>query len=76
MINFIKDFLAMVVSTMTWFLGFAIILTVFFLFQAGPTLDEALILVVFLVAFGLCLLGSRYSKRIKAALEYPFILFP
>jgi hypothetical protein len=76
MINFIKDFLAMVFATVTWFLGFAIIFTIFFLFQAGPTKDEAMILVAFIVVFSLCVLISRHNKRISTAMEYPFILFP
>ena len=69
-----KNFIAMVVATFIWALGFLILGTVYYLIEAGPTIEEFIFLgiVVGLFVFGIFL--SNKSERIKVALEFP--LFP
>jgi len=70
----IKNFLAMVVATAIWGLGFLIIFSVYYLFESGPVIEEFIFLgvVVLLFAGGIAL--TKRSARLKTALEYP--LFP
>ena len=69
--EFIKNFVALLVSTATWFAGLSgclgLIVSVF-TFDVFVLIASAGALCV----MGLGLLLGRYNKRIKVALEFPF----
>ena len=70
----LKNFIAMVVATTIWVLGLLIILSIYFLFEKGPVIEEWLFLAVCIGLFTIGILISRKSARLRTALEVP--LFP
>ena len=72
----IKNFLAMIFASFTWFLGVVILFSIYSLFAGGPSVVEGILVMVFMVIFGCCLLAAKYNERIRVALEFPFGLTP
>lgn len=69
--EFIKNFLALTISTVTWsagLVGIASTLIVVFTFDLFFLIPTAASLVI----VGLGMLAGKYNERIKAALEFPF----
>ena len=70
----LKNFIAMVVATTIWMLGFSVLFGAFFLFESGPQIEEVVFLVVVIILFSGGVYVSKKNKRLKTALEFP--LFP
>jgi hypothetical protein len=68
----VKNFIAMVVATVIWALAFSILITVYFLLDSGPSIEEGLFLVVVITLFTVGVFAAQRSERIKTALNFPF----
>jgi hypothetical protein len=71
MIDFLKNFLALIFSTIVWAAGLWALLSIYYFIVE---LDY-----FYLISLGICIviisagvLISRYNKRLQAALEFPF----
>ncbi len=69
----IKNFLAMVFATVVYLLAFSVIFSIYYLFEAGPTKDEFILMFILVSIFGICVKIANSNKRMQTALEYPFL---
>lgn len=70
----VKNYVAMVIATIIWVLGFSILAASFYLIESGPAIEELIFLGVVIALFVVGIYLSNKSERLKAALEFP--LFP
>jgi hypothetical protein len=70
----VLNFIAMIIATAVWCSGFGALLTLYFVFSERDFfyLSVSGALAVFAT---LGVIATRYSKRLKVAVEYPFIFF-
>lgn len=72
--EFIKNFLALMISTAVWFSGFIAIMNMYYLVAEQDVFYFWMLLICILV-IALGVLLGKYNLRVKAALEIPMGFF-
>jgi hypothetical protein len=72
--EFIKNFLALILSTAVWAAGLIAILSVYYIIIEQDVFYFGLLLLcIFIISIGV--LVGKYNVRVQAALEFPFGIF-
>lgn len=69
----IKNFLAMMLATVTWFSGFGILFSIYALLTNGVRGEEVMLLLALMAVFVGGIVAAYFNKRIRAAMEYPYL---
>ena len=72
--DFIKNFLALIVSTAVWLAGFIAVLNVYYIVAEQDIFYFWMLLVcILIIALGILL--GKYNLRVQTALEFPMGFF-